>query len=227
MKAFLLTVLAFAASSSAMAAADPAAHAAAKTRWTLVKVTDRDSKESFQVLDTAGLASLHDEIKKEERLYDKAMILTEKAWKADESTKTKMFPRSAIGHRSCEPTGSGNPFASREAADKAMAAAEDRVSQAEKSAEEAKKKHDENMSKAVGTGSSYQPKKKDPKTYADRKRLEELARSLFSSKLTELQNPPRADAKDAPPAGGNAAGAKPDVKAAGAAGVAGVGGMKK
>ena len=124
-------------------------------------------------------------------------VLTEKAWKAEESTKTKMFPRSAIRHRSCVVM---NSFTSGEAAGKALKAAEDKAAQVEKAAEDAKKKHDENLNRAVGN-TNYQPKKKDNKAEVEEKALEEQARTLFASKMADLKNPPKPAANDAQPAG--------------------------
>lgn len=197
-----------------------------KTKFTLVKVTDRDEKETFEVLESPALTALMDEIKLEERLYDKAMMLTEKAWKADESTKTKSFPRSAIGHRSCETV--GTPYTSREAAEKALTALEEKKTRAEEFRMETEKKREENRRRIAQSNannsyynnSNYNNmlKKKDNKqAEAEKKGLEDSARGLFATKLAELKSG-KHDVKDAPAAAPEQpAGVKPDPKAAGAA----------
>jgi hypothetical protein len=192
--------------SGALFAADPAP---AKTKFTLVKVVDRDEKETYQVLESAALTALQDEIKIEERLFDKAMALAEKAWKADEFTKSKPFPRSAINRRSCAVV---NTYTTRESADKALTAAEEKVSRAEAAKKESDKKREDTKQK-MGSNKTFTPKKKDPKEDAEKKMLEEQARTMFAAKVEEIKRG-KTDAKDAPPpdAAGQAKD-KPDPKA--------------
>lgn len=184
MKAILLVFLVFAVFSRTSPAADPAAPA--KQKFTLVKLVDREDKETYQVLEAAQLTALQEEIKKEERYFDKAMMMAEKAWKADESTKTKSFPRSAIGHRSCTVV---NNYLKREDADKALSAAEDKVSRAEENRIEAEKKREETRRKmGQNNNSSYVQKRKDTRiAEAERRGIEDQARNLFTTKLEELK----------------------------------------
>jgi hypothetical protein len=192
--------------------------AVAKTKFTVVKVIDRDDKETFEVLESPALTALADEIKIEERLFDRAMALTEKAWRTDESTKAKSFPRSAIGHRSCETV--GTPYTSREAAEKALTALEEKKTRAEENRAESEKKREATRRKVAqnNSNSSYTPKKRDNKqAEAEKKGLEDSARSIFATKLAELKSG-KHDVKDAPAAAPEQpAGVKPDPKAAGAA----------
>lgn len=168
---------------------------AARSKFTLVRITDSGDKESLQVLDPAALSQLQDEIKVEDRLFDRALAATEKAWKADEFTKSKAFPRSAIIRRSCAVL---QTYTTRESADKAMAAAEEKASRAEAAKAEAAKKREENKRKTTGNNPAYTPKKKDPKEDAEKNMLAEQARNMFATKIEELK---KARTEPAAPAG--------------------------
>lgn len=195
MKVVLSTLLVLSIFSLAAAAAEPAA----RVKLTLVKVIDRDDKETYQVLESEALATLQTEIKLEERLYDKAMMLAEKTWRADESTKSKSFPRSSIGHRSCTTI---NTYTKKEDAEKALSAMEEKLARAEESRAEAEKKREETRRKmGQNNNSSWSAKKRDTKLAdAAKKGYEDQARNIFTTKLEELKKG-KPDDKAEQPAG--------------------------
>jgi glucan-binding YG repeat protein len=209
MKTEAVCCLLVASLASGLLAADQPA--ATKTKFTLVKLVDRDDKETYQVLEPPALAALQDEIKVEERLFDRAMAATDKAWRADETTKGKSFPRSAIGRRSCSII---NSYTSKESADKALSAAEEKATRAVEAKADAEKRRDENQRKAAGN-TNYTQKKKDPKDDAEKKVFEEQARALFISKLGEIKTG-KTENKEAEPGAADPGKGKQDPKAGGA-----------
>jgi hypothetical protein len=172
-------------------AAEPPAK---KETFYLAKVTNRSGDTEYQVLSSSELGVIEKEIKDEARYFARAMMNTERAWKADENTKKQTFPRSAIEPRKVQTMQS---FGDRQKADDKLATIQKR--QAEAMIEEAEK------AKKKGEGNPHQQKdpsalRKEQEREADRKAREDQARMLFDTKLGELMS----GAKEAPAADGAA-----------------------
>ena len=186
------------------AGAGAAAEATQRVKITLAEVTDSAGKASFELLEATALSQLQQELKLEDRLHDKAMGLTEKAWKADDFTKTKIFPRSAIEKRSLKILGT---YTSKEAADAALNKEEDKIRRAEeRRAEQEKKRAELNKN---NTNNNNLPKKsaKSSTAEAEREQLDSRARDIYASKMKELiaaAANPAAGAANPPPAAGAA-----------------------
>ena len=77
----------------------PAQDQPKSTTMLLAKVFDHKKDMSFRLLTSADYKTLQSEIAEENRAFRKALVLAEKAWKDDEGTKKKTFPKSAIAPR--------------------------------------------------------------------------------------------------------------------------------
>jgi hypothetical protein len=186
------------------AGADGAAEPPAKKEmFYLAKVTNRSGDTEYQVLSASELGVIEKEIKDESRYHARALMNTERAWKADENTKKQTFPRSAIEQRKIQTMQS---FGDRQKADDKMASIQKR--QAEEMIEEAEK------AKKKGQGNPHQQKdpaslRKEQEREAERRSREEQVRMLYETKLGELMS----GAKEAPAADAAADAAKAPANA--------------
>jgi hypothetical protein len=167
--------------------------AAAPTEKTLlVKVTDRSERVTFELMAPADFKQLQTQLALEEKFHVKAMAATEKAWREDESTKKKSFPRSAIAIRKAEKiaefTDAGKASDALAKKDKAegdrLKAEADKAAKREKDIVAKKSKTQEQLDKE---------KKRD----AERESIMSDARNLYESKLQELMAPAEAAAEPA------------------------------
>jgi hypothetical protein len=177
MRKLFLGLLAMVATAGTAAAAEPPP----RVKITLAEVTDAAGKETLEILDATALAQLQQDLKLEERLYDKAIGLAEKAWKADDFTKAKPFPRAAIGKRSLRPIGT---YGTKDAADTALGKEEDRIHRAsERRAEQEKKRAELNKNNKNMPQKSNKPSPAE----VERAQLEIRAQDMYASKLKELK----------------------------------------
>jgi hypothetical protein len=168
--------------------------AAAPTEKTFfIKTSGRDEKISFELMSPADFKQLLTQLALEEKLYTKAMTATEKAWREDESTKKKPFPRGSIVLRKAEKIGeyadaskAADALArkEKEQADR-IKADKEKADKRAKDAEASKKKSKEQL-------------EKEQKRDAERESVISDARNLFDTKLQELITPAEgaADQKD-------------------------------
>lgn len=151
----------------------------------LVKVCDRAKKLSYELMTPNEYKTLQAEIKAESMLSTKAMMLAQKEWKANEETKKKRFPRSAISLRKA--TILGQPFKDRQKADDKLYHYQDKA--------EEKEDRDKEREKKKIAGKSKEKIAKAEEKVREREYLYDQARAIFESKLTELLNPPEKQKK--------------------------------
>jgi hypothetical protein len=184
MKRLLLLAACASIASIAISADEPAAK---PDKFYLVEITEFSGTEANEVLDSAGFKKLNDDLKLETRLFSKAMMLAEKEWKANESTKTKMFPRS-IRERKFRLI---NQSTQKKAMDDALSALEEKQAEREKAQadREAKREKQERYSGAArNTAAVYRrDDEKRNKEKDERALMETRALDLFKSKLEELK----------------------------------------
>jgi hypothetical protein len=184
MKRLLLLAVCASVASLAISADEPAAKS---DKFYLVEITDFSGTEANEVLDSAAFKKLNDDLKLETRLFSKAVMLAEKEWKADESTKTKMFPRS-FRERKFRLI---NQSTKKSVMDDALSALEEKTAereryQAEREAKRAKQEKDSKASNKT-TGVVRRDDDKKRKSQDERDLMEARAIGLFKSKLEELK----------------------------------------
>jgi len=147
----------------------------------LVKVTDRSENVTFELMSPADFKLLQTQLGVEERLHAKVLAATEKAWKEDEDTKKKSFPRGSIALRKAEKL---REFADSSKASDALSKEEEKLAdrdKAEKDKQAAKEKSA--LEKKTKTQAQLDKNKKKD---AERDSVITSARNLYESKLQEL-----------------------------------------
>ena len=174
-------IMLFSVSQLAEAAGKKEEGAGPAERILLVKVTDRAGVTSYELMSPANFQELLKQISKEEKLSVKALALTEKAWREDESTKKKSFPRGAISPRKAI---SMRDFMDSSKASDALANEE------KKDADHAKAEKDRQAVKdkcAIDKKTKTQAQiDKDKSKDAEKEALHRSARDLYETKLQEL-----------------------------------------
>lgn len=176
MKHLLLLAACVSFTSLAISADEPAVKI---DKFYLVEVSDFCSTEAVEAMSSAEYKNVGDEIKLESRLFAKALFLTEKEWRADESTKSKPFPRAAIKPREMKLLDQGT---TKKAIEAKLSALED------KKADREKDKADREAKRAKDKGArnkSVPNRNKD-----DRDIMEARAISLFKGQMEALKTAP-------------------------------------
>jgi hypothetical protein len=148
----------------------------------IVKITDYAKETSNKLMTSEEYKSLCSEIASEGKQWDKVMAAAEKAWKADEETAKKTFPKSAISPRKAVIS---ETFATEEKAMARMAVLDKLTTSLAES--EKKKKEAKSWSRARG---DQRTKDIRQKASDQQKALADKARTLFQNKLVEMQSAP-------------------------------------
>ncbi len=170
-----------------------------KDKIILAKITGVDGKASYKTMTQTEYNTMGDEIKADNALFVRAVMEADKAWKLDDETKRKPFPRSAISPKSIAVV---STFTDQAKADERLSSIEDRESEREKDL----KKRQEEKNK----GKSAEDLAKASAREKDREYLESRARDIFEGKLTDIKT--KAAEKAAAPAEGKKEEKKEDAK---------------
>lgn len=145
----------------------------------VVKITDRAGKVTYEAMTPEDWKELQKQIALETKLHPRVLMEAEKAWKEDETTKKKSFPRMAISPSKAQVIKEFNDQA--KAADYAstkQAAESDKALEAEKKQEERDKLFKR----------SKEEIDKEKQRAADKEFLYSSARNLYETKLSELMS---------------------------------------
>ena len=147
----------------------------------LIKCVDRSGNVTFELMSPADFKLYQEQIAKEGKSVGKAMMAAEKAWKEDETTRKKGFPRGAIGARTAV---SLREFTDATKAGEALSSEEEKVenkAQAEK--DRAEKREAESIKNKTRTKEYFD---KEKSRDAEKESLWNSARNLFETKLQEV-----------------------------------------
>lgn len=161
-------------------------NASALEKFYYAKVYDRTKNMEYRVLSDDEYKALQEEMKSDARYFTRALMLAAKDWRADESTRKKMFPRSAVAKKKVTVI---MTFRDRKSADAKLDAY--RRSEAEKATKDKEgsksKKYDWRTQSGKALGNRNKDRDaKDEEKEAARQALRAQARQLFETKLAEL-----------------------------------------
>lgn len=143
-------------------------------KFFIVKVTDHAKKTTYELKSAEELKALEKECKLETKLWPKALVMAEKAWKANEANK-EAFPKSCGAPKSFSAT--GKPYTDKAEAEEKLYKFLNKI--AEKDEEEAKML--EKMTKNKNPGMEKRLVKEK-----DKEKVEFEARALIESQLAQL-----------------------------------------
>lgn len=158
-----------------------ATNASALEKYVVVKITDFDKTSTYEAIAWDEYKELGATIKRETRLFSKAVKAAKKEWSDNEFTKRITFPTSAVSPRKVQVMGS--PYRDAGLAQEKVTRYEDR----EIRSEERREERENEKEKLRYTG-------QDAKARRDKKRRRELEREsrrqeaaeIFNSKMQEL-----------------------------------------
>jgi hypothetical protein len=153
--------------------------------YLVVKIEDRASLTTYQVMTPTGLKTLQGEIQNELRVHPKALDKAKLAWAQTDEGKTKGFPTGAIGRRSA--TASGSPFPTEEAAQEKCDRATEKL--AAKAADEADKLEARLIARYTTKDARNEKKAEAAERAKEKTALDEKARALYEAELTALLKP--------------------------------------
>lgn len=156
--------------------------------YLVVKVEDRASQTTFQVMTPTELKAMQTEIQNELRVHPKALDKAKLAWAQTDEGKSKSFPGSAIGRRSA--TASGSPLPTQEAAQEKCDRATEKL--AAKAADEAKKIEARMNARYTTKDARNEKKAEAAEREKEKAALDEKARAIYEAQLAALLKPAEA-----------------------------------
>lgn len=160
----------------------------------LVEITGHDKEKSLEVVTQEEKEALQQEIRLEAKLHTKALRAAEKAWKEDEDSERKSFPRGAVVARRLKIAAT---FADAEAAAKKLQKHEERAY--DKKAKELEREEEKRRTKerAMGREGYRQKLAREKEKEAERAAFHDRARETYAAELKklidELRPPPDDD----------------------------------
>jgi hypothetical protein len=141
----------------------------------VVKMSDHEGQDSYEIMSPAKFAELQKDLQQEAAIFQKALSEAQAEWKADAEFGKKAFPRSAIQSRKAATVKACRSAeeAQKKLTDLEERAADDLKKQQEKDKEHGKKDKDE--------------QEKDKAKDAEKQKLGAKALSLFEDKLEALK----------------------------------------
>lgn len=199
MKTIVLALVALFSLSHFVQAAGDEEQGGGAEKTLLVKVTDQAEQVTFELMSPADFQELQKRIAAEAKFHSKALAAAEKAWKEDEETKKKSFPKGAITVRKAQPM---KEFTDSSKASDALSNEENKeIDKAKALKEKQEAKEKAAIEKKITTKEKIdKEKRKDD----EKESLCNSARSLYETKLQELMAPAGE--------GGGAEGAKDEAK---------------
>lgn len=150
----------------------------------LVRVDGHDGESSYQLMAPEEADKLEQTIKKEAALFSKALAAAEKAWKANEETARKPFPRSAVNPRKITRI---QTFTDLNKAQERLADLEVKTGNRGQKSAAQKQTRDRLL------GKTKEAIAREAQREAERERLEAEALALFEAKLASLMEPASAE----------------------------------
>jgi hypothetical protein len=181
MKTIVFALLAWFVCSQSAPAAEEQEKAGAAEKKLLVKVVDRSDKVSFELMSPADFQELQKQIAKENKLQAKALSAAEAAWREDEQTKKKPFPKSAISTKKADKL---REFSDDTKASDALAAEEEK--EAEKQKAEKDKQTAKNKAALERKTRTQAQLDKEKKRDEERDSLYFAAQNIYETKLQDL-----------------------------------------
>jgi len=153
--------------------------AGALTKHHVVKVTELDGSESYKTMTSDDYKPFEKDLANERRLYTRALMKAQKAWKEDESTGKSMFPRRAVKPRTVSKVGT---FRTAEEADKKLERYQERQAEKEKEERERDKKIRSQLRKDPDGKAARKIKREQ-----EQEEKFEKARAIYEAALSELK----------------------------------------
>jgi len=146
---------------------------AAGDKLYLVKITDVDNTDEYEIKTPEELKALQDEIKAQAKVFPKAVEAARKEWKNDPRTSKTAFPASAVGPRQVMVV--GTPFISSDQASKKLDSMQTRES-----------KRDAARIRKAAEWEDKQKKNKRSQEDIDRDKARMKEREVFEKQAIEL-----------------------------------------